>query len=242
MELSLADPIVAGNIIWFIGVITWEVIRYRPNRRSRKNKISRTVRSPVEIFSLIASLTGFAVVPLFWIFSGELPAYDHPASWVLILFGAILFTWTISSWTGFWVVPLIWIFSGELATYDHPTSWILILIGAILIAWSMVLFRVTHKALGAMWSFSLDLREGHKLVTSGIYEKVRHPMYSAFWLWAVAQPFLLSNWIAGFSGIIGFGTLYFLRVGQEEKMMEEEFGDQYRDYCQRTKRIIPGIY
>ena len=93
-----------------------------------------------------------------------------------------------------------------------------------------------------MWSVSLDLREDHKLVTTGIYEKVRHPMYSAFWLWAVAQPFLLSNWIAGFSGIVGFGTLYLLRLGQEERMMEGEFGQEYRDYCKRTKRIIPGIY
>ncbi|MCP4071838.1 MAG: isoprenylcysteine carboxylmethyltransferase family protein [Hyphomicrobiales bacterium] len=146
------------------------------------------------------------------------------------------------SFTGLGIVPLIWIFTGEVSAFDHAANWILTLFGAILFAWSMVLFRITHKALGAMWSVSLDLREGHKLVTSGIYEKVRHPMYSAFWLWAVAQPFLLSNWIAGFSGIIGFGTLYFLRVGQEEKMMEQEFGDQYRDYCQRTKRIIPGIF
>ena len=45
------------------------------------------------------------------------------------------------------------------------------------------------------------------LVTEGIYGRVRHPMYTAFWLWAVAQALLLPNWIAGFSGLIGFGTL-----------------------------------
>ena len=93
-----------------------------------------------------------------------------------------------------------------------------------------------------MWSHSLDLREDHKLVSTGIYEKVRHPMYTAFWMWALAQPFLLSNWLAGLSGIVGFGTLYFLRVGQEERMMEERFGQEYRDYSARTKRVIPGIY
>jgi len=31
-------------------------------------------------------------------------------------------------------------------------------------------------------------------------------------------------------------------VGREERMMEAEFGDQYRDYCRRTKRIIPFLY
>ena len=44
-------------------------------------------------------------------------------------------------------------------------------------------------------------------------------MYSAFWLWAVAQAVLLPNWAAGFAGIVGFGTLFFLRVGKEEAMM-----------------------
>lgn len=200
MEFSLTDPVFAGKIFWLIGLITWLAIRYRPNRTSRKNKISVSARSPIENFSMVVSFTGLGIV------------------------------------------PLIWIFTGEVSSLNHATNWIITLIGLILFTWSLYLFRVTHKALGKMWSVSLDLREGHKLVTSGIYEKVRHPMYSAFWLWAVAQPFLLSNWIAGFSGIVGFGTLFFLRVRREEAMMEGEFGQQYRDYCQRTKRVIPEIY
>ena len=93
-----------------------------------------------------------------------------------------------------------------------------------------------------MWSNSLDLREGHQLITTSIYSNLRHPMYSAFWLWALAQAFLLPNWLAGFAGLVGFGTLFFLRIGQEEKMMEMEFGESYREYVKKTKRIIPGIY
>ena len=92
-----------------------------------------------------------------------------------------------------------------------------------------------------MWAFSLDLRKDHKLVTEGIYKKVRHPMYSAFWLWAIAQPMLLSNWAAGFSAFVGFGVLYFLRVGQEEEMMLKEFGAEYEEYSQRTGRIFPRL-
>ncbi len=200
MEFSITDPAHVGKLIWFIGLMIWLAIRYKPNRKSRKEKISSTARSPVETISMVISFSGLGIT------------------------------------------PLIWIFSGELSSLNHATNWISIAIGTILFAWALYLFRVTHKALGAMWSVSLDLRKDHKLVTHGIYEKVRHPMYSAFWLWAVSQPFLLANWGAGLSGIIGFGTLYFLRVGQEERMMEGEFGSQYVEYCQRTKRIIPGIY
>ncbi|CEG07319.1 Putative protein-S-isoprenylcysteine methyltransferase [Afipia felis] len=67
-------------------------------------------------------------------------------------------------------------------------------------------------------------------------------MYAAFWLWALARAFLLPNWIAGPAGLIGFGILFFMRVGREEQMMIDTFGDEYRAYMQRTARVVPGIY
>lgn len=147
-----------------------------------------------------------------------------------------------ASTAGLGIIPALWVFTGLLDRFDHSMHPALLAAGTLLFALSLRLFRITHKALGAMWSHSLDLRQDHRLVTTGIYERLRHPMYSAFWLWAVAQPFLLANWIGGFAGIIGFGTLYFLRIGQEEAMMEGRFGEEYRDYRKRTARIIPGIH
>jgi protein-S-isoprenylcysteine O-methyltransferase Ste14 len=64
-------------------------------------------------------------------------------------------------------------------------------------------------------------------------------MYSAIWLWVFIQALLLNNYIAGLSGLISFGILYIFRVKKEEQMMLAEFGEQYRKYIQRTKRIIP---
>lgn len=115
-------------------------------------------------------------------------------------------------------------------------------LGTAVFLFSLWLFRRTHKDLGRNWSVSLDIRESHSLVTQGVYASVRHPMYSAFWLWAVAQALLLPNWIAGFSGIIGFGTLFFGRVFEEERMMERAFGDEYRAYMRRTWRVLPGVF
>ena len=146
------------------------------------------------------------------------------------------------SFAGLGLLPGIWVFSGFPDRYDHSAHPAVVIFGAILLVLCLVLFRLTHKALGVMWSNTLELRKGHKLITTSVYKRVRHPMYSAFWLWAVAQPFVLANWIAGFSGIVGFGLLYFLRVGDEEKVMEKEFGEEYEIYKQQTKRIIPGIY
>ena len=78
-------------------------------------------------------------------------------------------------------------------------------------------------------------------MTHGVYRYVRHPMYTAFWMWAIAQALTLQNWVAGFAGIIGFGTLYFFRVGREEDLMRETFGSQWDDYAARTPRVVPFL-
>ncbi|MER0237090.1 protein-S-isoprenylcysteine O-methyltransferase [Fulvimarina sp. MAC8] len=146
------------------------------------------------------------------------------------------------SFSGLGLIPGLFVATGFPDFADYSLSVVQLLLGVAVGILALTLFRLTHKALGKMWSVSLDLREKHKLVTTGIYEKVRHPMYSAFWSMALAQALLLPNWIAGLAGLVGFGTLFFLRVGPEEDMMETAFGEEYRDYRQRTARIIPGIY
>ena len=67
-------------------------------------------------------------------------------------------------------------------------------------------------------------------------------MYTAFWTMALAQALLVPNWVAGLAGLVGFGILFFFRIGPEERMMEETFGEAYRDYRQKTARIIPGVF
>jgi len=146
------------------------------------------------------------------------------------------------SLTGLGIVPFAYVATGipYFAAYPfHPLqAWL----GILAAAGSLVMFRLTHRALGRNWSVSLDVREGHQLITDGIYRKIRHPMYSAFWLWALAQALLLPNWVAGFAGFAGFGILFFGRIAEEERMMLEAFGSRYHDYMARTYRVIPLIF
>lgn len=148
----------------------------------------------------------------------------------------------VISSTGLGVIPFFYVFTGEPQFADYHLSPLQAAVGAALMAGALTLFRMTHKQLGRNWSVTLDTRETHKLVDTGLYAYVRHPMYSAFWLLALAQAVLLPNWFAGLAGPVAWATLFFLRVGREERLMIDTFGDQYRHYMQRTKRVLPWVY
>jgi protein-S-isoprenylcysteine O-methyltransferase Ste14 len=147
---------------------------------------------------------------------------------------------TIST-CGLGIVPAVYVFTGVPSFAAYPLQVWQPWTGAAIFALALWMFRRTHSDLGRNWSVALEVREKHSLVTEGTYKYVRHPMYAAFWLWALAQAVLLPNWIAGFAGIAGFGTLYLLRVGREERMLLETFGNDYRAYMNRTWRIIPRL-
>jgi protein-S-isoprenylcysteine O-methyltransferase Ste14 len=113
--------------------------------------------------------------------------------------------------------------------------------GAVIMVISLWVFWRSHADLGQNWSVSLEIREGHHLVTRGVYRYVRHPMYASIWLWGIAQGMMLQNWLAGWSVVPVFAVMYFLRTPREEQMMCETFGEQYREYMRRTGRLLPRM-
>jgi protein-S-isoprenylcysteine O-methyltransferase Ste14 len=146
------------------------------------------------------------------------------------------------SFSGLGLVPYLYIVTGVPGFAEQSFKPAIAWLGTVVAIVALVMFQLTHRALGQNWSVSLDVRADHFLITDGVYRKLRHPMYTAFWLWALAQALLLSNWVAGLSGLIGFGILFFGRVFREEQMMIETFGSNYLNYMTRTSRIIPLIY
>jgi protein-S-isoprenylcysteine O-methyltransferase Ste14 len=143
---------------------------------------------------------------------------------------------------GLGIIPAIYAATGFPRFASYPPTALQVVAGVVVFAGSLLLFWRTHRQLGKYWSVTLEIKDKHELITSGVYQKVRHPMYSAFFLWALAQVLLLPNFIAGPAGLIGFGILFFFRVGREEQMMREAFGAEYDAYARRTRRVIPGIY
>lgn len=148
---------------------------------------------------------------------------------------------TIST-LGLGVIPAVFAFTGRPRALTYMLSVPQLAAGTLVFIAALWLFWRTHRDLGRNWSVTLEIKDEHQLVTSGVYHHVRHPMYSAFFLWALAQALLLPNLLAGLSGLVGFGILFAFRVGREEAMMRETFGAEYDAYVARTKRIIPSFY
>jgi protein-S-isoprenylcysteine O-methyltransferase Ste14 len=147
----------------------------------------------------------------------------------------------ISMFAAMAILPLLYLTTGLLSFADYRLPSWASLLGAALQLPYLWLFWRSHADLGVNWSPTLEVRHGHTLVETGIYARIRHPMYAAIWIAAVAQPLLVHNWLAGGLVLPAFAAMWFLRVPREEALMVAQFGDAYAAYCRRTGRIIPKL-
>jgi protein-S-isoprenylcysteine O-methyltransferase Ste14 len=113
-------------------------------------------------------------------------------------------------------------------------------VGVLLCAGGMALLVWARQRLGRNWSQTVSAKEDHELVTSGPYALVRHPMYTGGLIACfgsaivVGGPFIFL--------LVILGALFLWRVGAEDKLMEQQFPNEYPDYKKRTKALIPFIW
>lgn len=118
--------------------------------------------------------------------------------------------------------------------FPEALQWLGLGLGII----SLAALAGVHRALGRYWSPYLRLQEGHRLVTSGLYRWVRHPMYSVLFVHTLAMALVSSNWLFALLCLARMAFLY-ARIGKEEAMLIEQFADEYRDYMQQAGRLLP---
>ncbi len=97
------------------------------------------------------------------------------------------------------------------------------------------------SVLGKQWRFDAALNPDHKLIQSGPYAVVRHPIYASMLLMLVATALSVSNWIALCIALIFYFIGTEIRVRIEEALLVTHFGNQYEDYRRRVAAYLPGL-
>ena len=121
----------------------------------------------------------------------------------------------------------------------RPAAWLVTGAGLGLFVVSAIVRLIAIRTLGRFWSLHLEIRDGHQLVRSGIYEYVRHPAYSAIMLEVISIP-LVGNAYYTLLGALGlYIPLLFSRWRREEVEMVAKFGAQYESYRQTVPAFIP---
>lgn len=111
--------------------------------------------------------------------------------------------------------------------------------GIGLAALGFALLQWAQNTLGKNWSDTPRMMKEQALITSGPYQFIRHPIYTAFLLIMGSTLLISANWLIGLSWT-GMTVLEIAsRIGFEESLMLEYFGDQYRTYMKKTGRLLP---
>ena len=141
------------------------------------------------------------------------------------------------------VVPLFYLFGPwlDFATLPVMMSPAFGFVGIALFVMAIWLLHRSHTDLGKGWSPTVEPEAEQRLVTEGVYKRIRHPMYAAHVLWGLAQALLLPNLVAGPVALVLIVAVLSLRIPREEQAMLSQFGEAYRRYMSTTGRIVPKL-
>jgi protein-S-isoprenylcysteine O-methyltransferase Ste14 len=170
--------------------------------------------------------------------SGERVLPDHAAiqreGWGAFLFRFVAF-FLLIGWLVAYTVDPAWV-----KALSIPIPTVVRVAGFLISLISLGFWFWVQLALSEEWSPQLQLREDHRLVTTGPFARIRHPMYSAMVFWGIGLALLTANWVfIIMAGLVS--TVFILRVPKEEQMMIEKFGEEYRAYMRKTGRFLPKI-
>jgi protein-S-isoprenylcysteine O-methyltransferase Ste14 len=96
-------------------------------------------------------------------------------------------------------------------------------------------------SLGKQFSGYVTVQDHHQLVATGLYSRVRHPMYLGAVIAMTGMGLVFRSWLV----LVAFAwNLIFvlLRIGQEERLLGEHFGRDFESYRRRTWRLLPYVY
>jgi protein-S-isoprenylcysteine O-methyltransferase Ste14 len=109
----------------------------------------------------------------------------------------------------------------------------------LLLTWAGVAIAIwARRCLGEFWSGRVTLKEGHRLIRSGPYRFVRHPIYTGLLLGAVGRTITIGEW-RGMLAVVLIFVAHSRKAQREEGLLTNEFGDEYTAYRRGTGFLFP---
>jgi protein-S-isoprenylcysteine O-methyltransferase len=96
--------------------------------------------------------------------------------------------------------------------------------------------------LGRLFVSDLAILPGHRIVDAGPYRLLRHPSYSGLLVCFTGVGLAMHNWLSLVCLLLPITGAVIHRIGVEERMLEAKFGAEYREYRDRTSRLVPGVF
>ncbi len=138
------------------------------------------------------------------------------------------------------LVPLIFGFA-KLGVVRGEFRGVCVVLGFLLIVGGRLLRLWAQLQMGRLYVGEAAVQQGHRVITSGPYQWIRHPGYTGGTLSAIGIGLALSTWLGA---LIAGGVLiaaYVMRIPLEERLLVRELGDEYKSYMARTKRFVPFV-
>jgi protein-S-isoprenylcysteine O-methyltransferase Ste14 len=131
------------------------------------------------------------------------------------------------------------IIPGLRAAFLPETFWLAIIGGAVMAA-SIALAAWARVHLGRNWSAEVRIAQGHKLVRTGPYARIRHPIYTAV-LGMFVGAAICSGHTHALAGLLLMAALYWRKIRLEEKILAETFGAEFEKYRRGTWALVPLV-
>jgi protein-S-isoprenylcysteine O-methyltransferase Ste14 len=110
--------------------------------------------------------------------------------------------------------------------------------GVVMIWIGIALALWARWHLGQYWSGRITIKEGHKLIRTGPYARLRHPIYSGLILAVIGSVIVFDRWRC----VLGLGIIilgFWIKAKREEALLNAQFGEEFKEHCRYTGFLLP---
>lgn len=136
---------------------------------------------------------------------------------------------------------LTWLYSRNFIEQHIVVNNISLWAGSLLCILGILVASYSQFAMGQNWRIGVDPDEVTDLVTSGIYSKIRNPIYTGCIVHGLGILLLAPNLMVLLSGIIGYIAIRAYVTEIEEPYLIKLHGQDYLDYMERTNSFFPKL-